>query len=182
MSFHDIRGSLHSAAFPYPSHSKFELLSVRPVLVNEEAPFGAVHEAGLTIKARLRTFELVSISCDDDCHPSTVLTLRGLGATRELHNFSFSPDIHQETLASEWKTLGGDAKSLVLMEIDHSDPDMAIGPYYQCLLVGLVLQRADGRLESKCRRLKRCGVFTTNRIHTLIPLHEGFEEEVVELV
>jgi hypothetical protein len=160
----------------------WEIIKVQADLVNLQAPFGAVTGAVLTIKARCRSFNVISFS-NCTVSPSCINVVLSF-SSRTIHDSNtqcvkLSPDV----------LITDGTSPLTLMLFGWSNPGLS-----EYILRGLALKQIESK-HSSVRRFERCGVFQVRpndgddvdecaegSWRSLLPFYSTFTEEVFQIV
>jgi hypothetical protein len=179
----DDHDALNLTSTLVPPRPRWDILNVRTKLVDNQAPCGAVKESILSIRARLRSFQVIaSENCtlNPSCIDLTVVDFCPKNSEREAYHVKLSPD-----------TLPADTfSSLTLMPFGWSRN----GPF-EYILRGLAMKEVERARDSDIRRFERCGVFQARANdgddsdeceegiwQRLMPFYSTLTEEVFELV
>jgi hypothetical protein len=166
-----------------PPRPCWEIMSVHASLVDDQAPFGAVTEAILTIRAHCKSFDVISFTnctMNPSCMDIVLSSPEHKIPNYKYQCIKFSPDI----LAID------DISPLTLMLFGWSHYGTS-----EYILRGLALKKVISGSAGNVPRFERCGVFQVRandgddadecaegRWRSLMPFYNNFTEETFEIV
>lgn len=171
---------------PLPPRPHWDIVDLKTILVDDKAPFGAVKEAVLTIKALSQSFDVRSIHRVDQDSAYTTLELHAsTSSVPKEYSITFWPDC-LDLERPYWKVESAIPLTLVVLGWKSGENSK----YY---LQGLVLEPLQRSSETTVKRFRRCGVFCVrhrneSRAHKkelwtgMLGFYAGFTEEILEIV